>query len=92
MRKVYAEMDGQELSPEELVRMLMRINGETLQSMYPIFGHNIYQMLQKQIHKNERMRFDELYTFVHYFGGRINVEVPMPDGQIRTIELVCKEK
>lgn len=85
-------MDGNEMSPENLIRMLMRINGENLQTMYPKFGHRVYQSLQDQLSKNERLRFDELYAFVKYFGGSVNVEIPMPDGRMRTIELVCEEK
>ena len=91
MRKVYGFINGNELTPTELIRMLMRVNGETLQTMHPKFGHNIYQMLQKQINKNGRMRVEELYAFVKYFGGSINVEVPMQDGEIRTIEIICKD-
>ena len=85
-------MDKNELSPTELIRMLMRINGETLQELSTKFGYQNYQTLQKHLFKDERLRFDELYAFVKYFGGTIKVDVPMPDGRMRTIELVCKEE
>lgn len=85
-------MDGNELTPFEFVRMMMRTNGETMQSFCKKFGYENYQTLQKHLIKDERLRFDELYAFVKYFGGTIRIDVPMPDGRMRTIELVCKEE
>ena len=91
MRKVYAFMDGNKLTPRELIQMLMRINGKTMRNMYPDFGFNIFSGLQRQIEKDERLRFDELYKFVQYFGGTIYVDVPMY-GSTKRIELTCKDK